>query len=58
MTRKRKPKSGDDPFKRACSCGAGIGEGCRITGNNSKPLITRATRLVHADRLQEGATDA
>lgn len=55
MTRKPKPKA-PDPLLRACTaCGARIGEGCRYTADH-KPLLPRATRLVHAARL-EGATD-
>jgi len=52
MTRKRKIK-GTDPLLRACTaCGAPIGEGCRNVGNDARPLVVRATRLVHAARLE------
>lgn len=54
MARARKPRRNvDDPLLRDCpACGARKGQGCNTVGKNSKPLITRATRLVHADRLE------
>lgn len=56
MSRKRIAKA-DDPLLRPCTaCGARKGEGCRTNVKDSK-LVSRATRLVHADRL-EGATNA
>ena len=57
MTRKRTRKAAD-PFLHACTtCGAEVGKPCITEGNDHKPLALRATRLVHAARL-EGATDA
>lgn len=58
MTRKRAAKAADDPLLRACTaCGARIGEGCKTVGKNDNRR-TYASRLVHAVRLEEGATDA
>lgn len=57
---KKRRAAATDPLLNACtSCGAGIGQGCATVGKDGKPLtrITRASRLVHAARL-EGATDA
>jgi len=57
VTRKRTRKAAD-PFLHACTtCGAEVGKPCITEGNDHKPLALRATRLVHAARL-EGATDA
>jgi hypothetical protein len=54
MPRKRATKS-EDPFRFPCSaCGARVGRPCNTLGNDSKPLVSKATRLVHAARL-EGA---
>lgn len=50
MTRKRK---GSDPFDRECpACGADKGKPCTAIGKDHR-LISRATRLVHADRIEE-----
>ena len=54
MPRKRTTKS-EDPFRNPCmACGADVGKPCDTTGKNSRPLVSKATRLVHAARL-EGA---
>lgn len=50
----------DDPHKRACSaCGARVDEACKTVGKNGKPLprVPRASRLVHAARLEETGGD-
>jgi len=57
---KKQRTAATDPLLNPCTaCGVGIGEGCRTVGKNGTPLprITRATRLVHAARL-EGVADA
>jgi hypothetical protein len=57
---KKQRTAATDPLLRACTaCGALIGQGCYTVGRDGKqlPRITRASRLVHAARL-EGATDA
>lgn len=56
MSRKRSTKS-EDPFLNPCTaCGAEVGGPCITEGNDHKPLTSKATRLVHAARL-EGATN-
>jgi hypothetical protein len=58
----RARKNADDPLRRACpACGAAAGAGCKdnaIKEGSRLSLIPRATRLVHAARLEEGAADA
>ena len=60
MTRARKTqrRDVDDPLLRDCpACGARKRQGCKLVGNDDKPIATKATRLVHAARL-EGEHDA
>lgn len=53
MTARKRRRAVDDPFKRDCTaCGARVNEPCRALDKHSKPLVSRATRLVHADRLE------
>lgn len=50
---KRKTRH-EDPLRHACTaCAAAVGEPCRAVGRDSKPLVSRATRLVHADRINQ-----
>lgn len=61
MTRAKRRRAVTDPHIRCCpACAAGIGEGCRTVVKDGKALsrVPRASRLVHAARLEEGATHA
>jgi hypothetical protein len=52
--KKRAPKV-TDPLQRDCTaCGALVGKPCLNVGKNGNPipLVPRASRLVHADRIE------
>jgi len=53
VTRSRKSRqAAGDPLLRACpACSAGKGQGCHIAFKTNSQLVMKATRLVHADRL-------
>jgi hypothetical protein len=55
----KKRAKATDPFRNACTaCGALVNEPCNTVGKNQIPLVSRASRLVHATRLQEGTINA
>lgn len=56
--KKRAPKV-SDPLLRDCpACGVAAGKGCNAITKNGEPLpmLPRASRLVHADRLEGGTS--
>lgn len=53
---KRKQIKAADPLLRGCAaCGALIGQGCRTVLGDARPLVPYASRLVHADRIEQPA---